>query len=446
MKRLLTILAVELLTFNFSYAQHAKPIIDKADYTFLEDMTRAVMDSSRSDPGQSLPANFGKNSTGGTVIRPGGRNTYPSFWIRDYVMSLESGFVSKAEQKHMLLLAAASQCNQTWITRGGSMVPFGALPDHIRLDNSLPIYFPGTYSYEGQGTKEFGMTPPYDDQFYFIRMVYYYVKSTGDLKMLLKKIKGTPLIDRLEIAFKVPPSSLDNGIVYTNDAFRGVDFGFRDAEAITGDLCYTSILKYRAANDLALLFERLGNKEKAGNYRDIAQKIKKALPGIFLNTDGMLVASTGESGQPDVWATAYAVYLDLLAPKDQIKACQHLADAYKKGLLSYKGNIRHILKGDDFNDQTAWEHSIVPKNRYQNGAYWGTPVGWVAAAIAKVQPRYARQLVREYIDELRADDFRKGSGFGAPFECFYPPDYKRGPVYLTSVSCPYIVFKTLSGN
>lgn len=97
------------------------------------------------------------------------------------------------------------------------------------------------------------MTPPYDDQFYFIRIAYYYVKSTSDIKLLLKEVQSTRLINRLEIAFRVPPTRQANGIVSTNKSFKGGDYGFRDAETITGDLCVTSMLKYRAAKELAEL-------------------------------------------------------------------------------------------------------------------------------------------------------------------------------------------------
>jgi hypothetical protein len=41
------------------------------------------------------------------------------------------------------------------------------------------------------------------------------------------------------------------------------------------------------------------------------------------------------------------------------------------------------------------------KNTYQNGAYWGTPTGWVAYAIHHSSPRLAKQLATEYIDELK---------------------------------------------
>jgi hypothetical protein len=433
-----------LLNLSFSacvFAQHKSGIITNEDFLFLEGITKAVLDTSRIHPGQALPAPYGKNNTGGILIRPGGRDTYPSFWIRDYAMSLETGFVSKAEQKHMLLLTASTQCDQTWITRGGSMVPFGAIADHIRVDDLKPIFSPGTYDYEGQGTNEFGTFPAYCDQFYFIHMADYYFKQTSDLSLLSKEINGMRLIDRLEIAFKTLPARRDNGIVYTNDAFRGVDFGFRDAIAITGDLSYSSILKYRAAIQLSGIFNRLKNKEKAAQYKDIAGKIKAAIPQ-FLDNNGMLIASNGRSGQPDVWATAFAIYLNILEGENALKAARHLDAAYKNGTLAYKGSIRHIIKDEDFSENTAWETSIVGKNQYQNGAYWGTPTGWVSYAIAKVNKQSAIKLIREYIGELRENDFRKGPNFNAPYECFYPGGYTRGPVYLTTVACPYIVLRS----
>ncbi|CAG5018192.1 hypothetical protein DYBT9275_05952 [Dyadobacter sp. CECT 9275] len=415
-------------------------IISKEDFEFLQNLTSAVLDSSRIMPRQSLPSPFGRNNTGGTLIRPGGRSTYPAFWIRDYAMSLETGMVTPQEQKHMLLLTASTQCDQTWITQNGSMVPFGAVADHIRVDDSRPIYFPGTYDYEAQGTKEYGMMPPYCDQFYFIQMAYYYLQSNPDIGLFRKKINNIPLISRLENAFQVPPSHADNQIVYTTAAFRGVDFGFRDAIEITGDLCYASILKYIAAEQLAVIFRKMNEKSKADYYQKVAASIKQAIPRIFFNANGMLRASTGKSAQPDVWATALAVYAGVLEGDNLTRACKYLSSAYKAGTLAYKGSIRHILTNEDFDSTTAWESALVKKNSYQNGAYWGTPTGWVAYAIGKADPASAVKLVHEYIGELRENDFRKGAPFSSPVECFSPSG-SQGPVYLTTVSCPYSVFK-----
>lgn len=441
MRRLLgTCMALVLATLTVT-AQNKSSILSNEDLNFLEKMTKDVMDSSRIHPGQFISTEFGANNTGGPLIRPGGRNAYPSFWIRDYAMSLETGFVTIAEQKHMLQLTAATQCDQAWITRGGSMVPMGAIADHVRIDNSLPIYFPGTYSYEGQGTKEFGMTPPYCDQFYFVHMAHFYAKNSGDKKFLTNKINGIPLIDRLELALKIVPSRTDNALVYTNDAFRGVDFGFRDAIEITGDLCFASLLKYQAANEMHDLYLLLNDKKKANEYLHIAAAIKKAIPAVFADGRDMLLASTGKSKQPDVWSTALAVYIGVLEGEGRQKASKVLTDAYKAGTLAYKGNIRHVLTSDDFSESTAWEKSLAAKNTYQNGAYWGTPTGWVCQTIALTDAEAAKKLAKEYIDDLRERDFRKGGKDAAPYECFHPSGNLQNPLYLTTVACPYIAFK-----
>lgn len=428
-------------------AQNSR-IISKEDLVYLKGITRAVLDSSRIRPGQPMPPGFGINNTGGTLIRPGGRETYPAFWIRDYAMSLETGMISVEEQRHMLKLTAATQCDQTWITKGGSMVPYGAIADHILVNNSMPVYFAGTYDLEQQGTHAFGMFPPYCDQFYFIKMAHHYVNHTADLKILNTEINGNSLINRLEAAFHVPPSDRKTHIVYSIENYRAVDFGFRDAIHITGDLLYPSLLKYEAALELSDLFKKKGNTEKASKYINIAAAIKAAIPRMFADEDGMLRASTGKSAQRDVWGTALAIYMNLLPPPEANRASQVLAAAYKAGTLAYKGAIRHVLTTDDFSTTTSWEGAIpeTTLNSYQNGAYWFTATGWVAYAISKTDKASAGKLIRDYVTELRLTDYRRGSGFAGPLECFYPPSYTRGPVYLTSVSCPYIVLNKMMIN
>ena len=440
MKKTTLILFVYLF---FVFQTNGQRILTKSDFNFLKDLTEDVMESSRIYPGQKITSDSLPNNTGGILIRPGGRDCYPSFWIRDYAMSLDCGFISADEQKHMLLLTASTQCDQTWITPGGSMVPLGAIADHIRIDDSLPVYFPGTYNVDKQGDKIYGMFPPYSDQFYFIHMAYRYLKITFDKQILLEEVNGMSLISRMEMAFKVPPTRKDNHIVYTTDDYRGVDFGFRDVITITGDLCFPSLLKFQAANEMAEIFEMLGDKDKTDEYKEISAKIKNAIPGLFLDERGMLKASTGKSSQADVWSTALAVYLNVLDGDNMDKSCRYLASAYENGTLSYKGNIRHILTSDDFSDSTAWEFSLAKKDAYQNGAYWGTPVGWVCYAVSKVDIKLAEKLAAEYIAELRENDYRKGEGDGAPFECFHPSGHLQNPVYLTTVTCPYMVFRSM---
>ena len=434
---LLSIILV--ITLNGQTGSQSGSLLSADDLIYLKELTKDVLDSSRIHPGQKISSDFGSNSTGGILIRPGGRKTYPSFWIRDYAMSLECGFVSGAEQKHMLQLTASTQCDRTWITNAGSIIPSGAIADHIRIDDGKPIYYPGTYNYGNQGGKTWGMVPPYCDQYFFIHMAYYYAKSSFSSEFLLDEINGVRLIDRLEMAYNVPPTKQEGVLVYTTDDFRGVDFGFRDVIYITGNLCLPSILKYRASVEMEELFDILDRNDKSNIYRTIAKKLKDEIPRVFADKRGMLLASDGKSGQPDVWSTALAVYFGVLEGDNLKKTCLYLRDSYKNGTLSKNGNIRHILTCDDFSNSTAWEISLAKKNTYQNGAYWGTPTGWICNAIAMVDIPAARQLAKEYIDDLRSGDYRKGPEFGAPWEC-YNSLSPQNPLYLTTVSCPYIIF------
>lgn len=425
------------------YGQHVSiPLLEAVELQFLEDMTQDVLNESRILPHQFVSETFGSNLSGGTLIRPGGKNAYPSFWIRDYAMSLETGMVTVEEQLHMLTLTATTQSDRTWITKAGGLVPFGAIADHIRIDTSEPIYYPGTYSFEAQGTPEWGVTPPYCDQYFFIHMAYHYVLSTGNSEILTRRFNGIPLIDRLRVAFAVPPALAGTELVHTTEQIRGVDFGFRDAVTLTGSLSFPSILKYRAALELADLFSLLKSTD-ADQYLAIAAALKKDIPRIFQHSSGLLLASTGKSSQPDVWATALAIYFGILAGEDLRNACAGLLYGYESGYLSYKGNIRHLLTIHDHNDSTAWEVSMVPKNNYQNGAYWGTPTGWVCFALNHIDSSAAKKLAKEYISHLIEADFRKGGGNGAPYECLNKEGYTQNPIYLTSVSVPLIAFKKM---
>ena len=65
----------------------------------------------------------------------------------------------------------------------------------------------------------------------------------------------------------------------------------------------------------------------------------------------------------------------------------------------WKGQIRHLPKGE------YWEHQLMPveKERYQNGAYWATPAGWVIWALNGRDPELAKRM---FID--LSDDFWTG--------------------------------------
>ncbi len=430
------------------------------DMVFLKELATAVVEASRVRPGEMV-GNFGPNTYYGTLIRPGGRVCYPFFWVRDFAMSLESGLIPPVEQKHALILTAATQQEGDVRTAtvakssvSNSLIPNGAIADHISFAGSQPIFFPGTLNnYYGP---PFGL-PCLDDHFYFVHMAWWYVRATGDSAILKQEINSRKLIDRLDLAFTVPPSKQDTHLVSCNLENRGVNFGFFDVVIHTGDLLFCSVLKYRAAQQLAELHRLIGNQTKSQEYKVIAERIYNSIPGTFASKNGLLKASTGKSSQPDVWGSAFAVYAGAVKPEQAKSICLALADAYKKGTLAYHGYIRHVLTSDDYNESSAWEwvmrvgpkgsrdkDGFWNKNRYQNGAYWSTPLGWVCYAIAQVDKALASQLATEYINELRKDDFRKGAEFGSPWECMHPDgNYRQYDVFMTSVTCPLAAFQRL---
>lgn len=422
----------------------------RTEMAYLVDLARAVTEASRVRPGESV-AGHGPNTTGETLIRPGGRDCYPAFWIRDFAMSLGAQTFTIDEVVHALRLTASRQAPEDWHTTSGSFVPRGAIADHITF-GGVPIYFPGTLDdYEGQGMP-FGRLPSLDDHYYFVEMAWHAVDRLGRADLLTEEIDGVPLIDRLHRAFDVPKTREDTGLVWCDEVDRGVSFGFTDTVVHTGDLLFCSLLRHRGARRMADLCARVGDDGGASRYLGIRDKISRHLPGTFADASGLLRASTGKSAQLDVWGSAFAVCAGALPVAAAARVTDALCDALAAGTIAWQGQIRHVPTDADFSETTMWEAVVGdrPKNCYQNGGYWDTPVGWVCYAVTQQDEAAAKALALDYVADLRGDDFRQGPAFGAPWEWAYPRigahpmnDHRQNPVYLASVTCPLGAFRRL---
>lgn len=430
-------------------------------FIYLKQLTEAVIQASRilpganladQSPGEQLAKNGAPlvNETGIVLIRPGGLHNYPSFWIRDFAMSLESGLIDTEELRQMMLLTASRQNGSEEVILDEARVPPFAVPDHINLDGQ-PVFFPGTYSSgTDQGGGIWGMYPPYCDHYYFIEMVYVYVQQSGDLLILEQMINGYTLRDRIQAAYEVASQDPANGIVWTDAEARAVNFGFVDSVIQTGFLLFSTILKYRATRMLIELYEEASSTtmaERLAALREQKLLLEAHVPRVFQSEDGWLKASTGISGQADVWGTCYAIYAGLLQGEARQAALEVIRDSYLRGTTSYRGNVRHVPTTEDFSEESCWESSWITKNTYQNGAYWGTPAGWYAYALNEVDPALGEQFLDEYIRELQEGDYRITEGEGSPWECFHPDrGHYQGPVYLTSVAVPYAAMKRMMGS
>ena len=136
----------------------------------------------------------------------------------------------------------------------------------------------------------------------------------------------------------------------------------------------------------------------------------------------------------------------MLSGQEAEKVSQALLRCLSEGTIAWKGNIRHVPTDCDFSDVSAWEETVgsYAKNRYQNGAYWNTPTGWVCYAVAQINDKAACKLALQYVEELRDGDFRQGEEYGSPYECIHPEgNHHQNAVYLTSVTCPLAAFRVL---
>jgi hypothetical protein len=411
---------------------------------YLVELGDAIVEDSRVRPGESV-AGHGPNTTGGTLVRPGGRDCYPAFWIRDFVMSLDSGLITPDEANHALLLTARLQAEKDRRLRSGSFVPRGAIADHVTFGGQ-PVYYPGTLDDVERQGQPFGFYPSLDDHYYFIEMAWHAIVVCGRERLLHAVVAGIPLLERLALAFAVPRVDPESQLVVCDENDRGVSFGFTDIVVHTGKLLFCSLLRYRAALRMADLCLRARDPVGAEGYERIASTISDQVPRTFVADSGFLVASTGVSAQPDVWGSAFAVTIGALAEPVATGVSLALSRALASGTISWRGSIRHVPTDADFSAVTAWERTVDArsKNIYQNGAYWGTPVGWVCDAVARTDSAAAQRLALDFVDDLRQGDYRQGPDYGAPWECMHPEgDHRQNPVYMCTVTAPLGAFKRM---
>jgi hypothetical protein len=410
---------------------------------FLRELAAATIESARIRPGQSR-GGMGPNVTGLTLVSPGGN--YPALWTRDLAMSLDCGLMEPREILPQLRLLAQCQhgARERRLSSGGVLPPY-AIVDHVNLAGGA-VFFPGTYSAgEDQGAVPWGPLPPIDDHFYFIHIAYALWRQTGDAGFLEEKVTDLTLFERLERAFQSPAVDPRTGTATTTRERRAVGFGFQDSVELVGAMSFATLLRYRAAQQLAALCALKGKATAAAGYQQIARQIAGHFGSVFADPagqDGWLLAATEVGRQPDVWATLFALHLGILPAVAAERARRTVVDAVRAPghTIEYRGAVRHVPSNRYCRPDRCWEAGGGAVNTYQSGAFWHTPTGWLIEAIAPSDPKLARAVGDRYIDHLREGDFRKGIDHKAPWECFgLEMAGAQNPIYMTSVTLPLAV-------
>ena len=83
------------------------------------------------------------------------------------------------------------------------------------------------------------------------------------------------------------------------------------------------------------------------------------------------------------------------------------------------GQLRHLPGG------MYWDEAC-PKDTYQNGGYWGTPIGWFVVALHEVNPKLARQTVIDLVRDFQAHGSAE----------WVLGKHRAVPNYLSSVTMP----------
>lgn len=435
-----------LLGFGYAYAAANKtsPILSDDDEVFLADQARRICDSAKLSPGQA--SGEWRNTTPYTLHVPGGNMGYHAYWIRDSVMMLESGIISAAELEGWIRFNSSTLRDHDWNVRPGVVVPAFSVPDHINFDGK-PTYYPGNYETgDKQGGNPWGKYPPLDDQFYFIAAVYFHWKQTGSTALFRSRIKtaagSMKLSDICEHVYRRVPSDQGTGLCIAGNVNteNAKDFGFCDSISKSGKLLFTSVLKFVAARQLAELHGATGSSLKAAAFRSAAKRIKAAIPQTFLHPgsvqgEAWLDSATEVGRQPDVWGSAYAVYTDAVNEVTAGRISRALVRAYREKSAVREGCVRSLLSNDP-NHFNGWQKTVSGLGEYQNGGYWGTPVGWYLVAMYKTDPRAAADMARDYIGLLRKN--RNADGTSKAWEWFNPDTGKTSnPLYVATVALPY---------
>jgi hypothetical protein len=428
----------------------AAGVIGEGNLEFLTGLAAATLKKARVQPGQSR-GGMPPNNQGFSLITPGGN--YPAMWVRDFAMSLDCGLIRPAEIFDHLLLIARSQNGEKErrLASGGIIPPF-AIPDHVNFDGGA-VFYPGTYSAgEDQGADPWGPLPPQDDHYYFIHVAYALWRDTRDAAFLNRAVGGLTIFERLVRAFHCPMADPKTGAAISPRKRRAVGFGFQDSVYLLGSMSFATLLRHRAAKQLAELSRQLKKDALSAELETTSQTIAQHIPAVFTRPEkigGWLLAATEVGQQPDVWATLFALHLGVLPDHVAQRTRETVATAIKAPGhdVEYLGGARHVPANFYFQPGQCWERGFAATNTYQAGAFWHTPTGWLIEALQPNEPDLAGAVCGRYLAHLRAEDFRKGEGRGAPWECFgLDLSYKQNPVYLTSVTLPLSLLSCANGK
>ncbi len=294
---------------------------------------------------------------------------YEAFWLRDYAYMLEGCPEAFTDQE----LRAACLLFVNSLRADGSGV------DCVKFDGT-PIYKPGF------GTM--GFNPVVDGVPFTVAVAWHTHRRLRDRQFL------TQIIDRLIKTMEAVPRNPKTGLVHIKpEGWDRCPYGFTDTVRKQGDELFTSLLFIQAARQLADLLKVVGRKEEAGKWQDLADRLVPTVTQVLWDERlGLFRAATLKCREPDLWGSAFPVSLGVAGHEQSLRIARYFKEHY--GEVVQRGQLRHLPGG------MYWEVAC-PRDSYQNGGYWATPVGWFVCTLDLVDARLADQTILDLVQDFQ---------------------------------------------
>lgn len=295
---------------------------------------------------------------------------YEAFWLRDYAYMLEGcidAFSDKELRDACLVFVKAQQAD-------------GACVDCVKFDGT-PIYKPG-YGRMGEN-------PVADGSQFTLDVAWHTHRRLQDRELVQQ------IIDRLVKAMEVVPRNRTSGLVLIDPSkdWDRCPYGFSDTVRKKGEVLFCSLLYVQAARQLADLLEVVGRTEEARTWRRDADRVAAGIRETFWDdSTGLFRAATVQCREHDLWGSAFAVYLGVTTPEQSLAVAKYFKTHYQE--IVQRGQLRHLPGG------VYWEKG-GPKDKYQNGGYWATPVGWFVYTLDLVDSRLADQTLLDLVNDFQ---------------------------------------------
>jgi len=331
---------------------------------------------------------------GTAIFCPDGSAHYKGIWVRDFCYMVEGcpAAIPSHEIRAACRYLLAGQRDD------------GALPDRTEPD--------GTHRYVVLSAA--GDQPPTDNPQFMVKLVWEDWRAAGCLRFF---DEARP---RLLAALESLPRDPETGLIWVDPAAPHSSYGFTDCIGKTGLELFSSLLLVEALAKFAEMEEASGRPSDARAARDEAGRVRRSIETFWSPADGLYLAASEACRQPDVWGSAYAVWIGAPPPAIEAAICRALTENMA-GIVK-RGQVRHLAEPQHWQNLLA---DIKP-GTYQNGAYWGTASGWVAAAIAQADAPRADAMLRDLVADYRA---------GGVWECVND-GYEKCREYVASATLP----------